>query len=420
VRGDGAFVVAATWADTALHAGVRRVDPDGTVSPSACGATPGDVAPLDGTGGPVPTFTTAPAVVADRSGGVVVALGLHSSAGSEALLARCSAAGWQQRALTHAAPRARVALALGSGGHVVAAWTAATGIATSERVLEAAGGGTWSAPAVNATYAALHLPASPDVALAATADTAGAFLVGLVGERAGQQLFASLHRRAGGAIVVDGTEARAAPAAAVAIAPGLASPLAGAFVAAWRDPAGGVPRTADLDVEPPRLTLAGLGSRALAGHTIALRVSGRDAFSGYVAQTARWVFGDGTRGTGTRVSHRFVRTGLRLVVVTAKDRAGNVGRVAWRVRVVAPSARLVRVRLVSGSLRLRFSAPTGARLTLALRTARGPVVVRRLGVRARTARVVVAALPRGRYRVTIAGAYGGVRLRAATARFRLR
>jgi len=132
------------------------------------------------------------------------------------------------------------------------------------------------------------------------------------------------------------------------------------------------------------------------------------------------VFGDGVRARGVRVGHRFVRTGLRLVVVTALDGAGNVGRVAARVHVVAPVARLVRVRLVGGSLRVRYTAPAGARLTLVVRAARGAVIVRRLGLRARSARVAVAALPRGRYRVTIAGAYGGVRVRAATWRFRLR
>jgi hypothetical protein len=48
------------------------------------------------------------------------------------------------------------------------------------------------------------------------------------------------------------------------------------------------------------------------------------------------------------------------------------------------------------------------------------VLVRRLGVRSRNARLAVASLPRGRYRVTITGAYGGVRVRPASYRFRLR
>jgi hypothetical protein len=420
VRGDAAFVVAATSTDPSLHAGVRRVDPAGVVSDTACGGTGGDAAPVDATGGLAPAFVGGPAVVADRAGGVVLALALRSSAGSEALLGRCRAGGFEQRAVTRTAARTRVAVALGSGGRVLAAFTGATGITTSERVLTAPGGGAWSAPAVALAYARLGLPASADVALAATADAEGTLLVGLVGDGAGRQVFTSLHRRSGGALVVDGVDVRPAPAAAAAVAPGLASPLAGTYVAAWRDASGAVPRTADLDVDPPRLTLAGLPATVVAGRALTLRVSGRDAFSGYVAQTARWVFGDGTRGHGVRVGHRFVRTGVRMVVATALDGAGNVGRVAARVRVVAPVARLVRVRLVAGSLRVRFTAPAGAHLTLAVRTGRGAVLVRRLGVRSRNARLAVASLPRGRYRVTITGAYGGVRVRPASYRFRLR
>ena len=83
-----------------------------------------------------------------------------------------------------------------------------------------------------------------------------------------------------------------------------------------------------LDRKPPRVSAA-----ALSGRRVRIRIV--DGKRPRVAGPARSriSFGDGKRGRGTRVVHRYKRPGTYRVIVAARDRAGNLKRLKVKVRV---------------------------------------------------------------------------------------
>ena len=88
----------------------------------------------------------------------------------------------------------------------------------------------------------------------------------------------------------------------------------------------------------------------LAGARYEVRVAAEDRLSG-VAGPPRVSFGDGARALGETTAHRYGRSGVRRLVVTVHDRAGNVARLRRAVRVVElrlrslPAGRSVRVEV---------------------------------------------------------------------------
>jgi hypothetical protein len=86
--------------------------------------------------------------------------------------------------------------------------------------------------------------------------------------------------------------------------------------------------TLRLDRKPPRVRASSLGGRRL---RVRLADGTRRRVAGPARSRISW--GDGKRSRGTRATHRYAKRGSYRIVVSARDRAGNVRRVKLRLRV---------------------------------------------------------------------------------------
>jgi PKD repeat protein len=429
-------VASILWHDNtnALHVVVRGISFDGTPSstPYYCGFSQGDFDPPPAAlTGAAPSFVSgSAAVVADTVGGVVTGFGIVADGGStrRIVLARCqpTIAGWEQVVMP-AGQFPTVALAL-QAGRVVAAWGAPTGLAVTERDLR--NGSGWSPTSIPITFASTDATDTAQLRSAVAFDSAGDAVVATDFLRAGQLVFTSAHRLAGGAWTADSIDAQPADALASPYTPGLVSQRRGGFIATWRNPLSDrYPRTGDLDVEPPQITVSGLAATVTGGQAVTASAAVTDNWSGFVPTSVRWDFGDGTTATGASVTHTFVASGPKTVVVTALDGANNLGKTTIAINVAAPTIALSKVNLLAprwkasrltGKLLVKFTPPPASALRIAITSADGKKTYRDQVVPPGKTEVTLTLPPRllpGRYLVRLGGTSGGAAIAAATAPF---
>jgi hypothetical protein len=93
-------------------------------------------------------------------------------------------------------------------------------------------------------------------------------------------------------------------------------------------------RTLRIDARPPEIAAK---LRRSAGRILRVTATVADgslaAPAGTGVRSVQVLWGDGTRSTGRKVTHRYRRGGRYTVTVRATDRAGNVGTFKQRVRI---------------------------------------------------------------------------------------
>jgi PKD repeat protein len=413
VEVDGIFITGTTGSPTPYYCGGGA---PGTFDPPAsalAGATPGFV-------------PDSASVVADTVGGIVAGYAITADAGNttrKVVLARCQpgVSGWQQ-VVNIGGEDPAPALALSSAGRVVAAWGAPAGLAVTTRNLR--NGSDWDAPSVPLTFASVGAPDTTSVRAAVAFDSSANAVVAADFLRAGDLVFTSVHQLAGAAWSADSIDAQHADAQASPYTPGLVSTRRGGFVATWRNPLNNTyPRTGDLDVEPPAVTVSGLSGAIVAGQAVTASASVTDNWSGFVAGSVRFDFGDGTSGTGDSLAHTYLTPGPKTVVVTARDAADNVGQATLTLNVSAPVIAFTGATLVkptwkasrlSGKLHLAFTPPPGARLRVAILTSDGKKALLDEAVAAGADIKLPRRLLPGRYLVRLTGTSNGAAIVPAT------
>jgi hypothetical protein len=431
-------VASILWHDAGgLHVAVRGIvftGGAGSSTPYYCGgAAIGDFnPPAAALTGATPAFAGgSAAVVADTVGGIVTGFGITADSGATRtiVLARCQPAvtGWQQ-IVSPAGQFPSVALGL-SSGRVVAAWGAPTGLAVTERDLRN-GASNWTPTSVPLTFGSVGAADTAMLRASVAFDSAGTAIVATDFIRAGQLVFTSVHRGAAAGWLVDSVDAQTAGALASPYTPGLVSHRRGGFIATWRNPLPDrYPRTGDLDVEPPQLAVAGLPATVAGGTALSVSVAATDNWSGFVAGSEHWDFGDGTTATGPSATHTYISPGAKTVVVTGHDAADNEGRATVVVNVVAPTVDITGARLVgarwrasrlSGKLRVTFVPPAAATLRVAVTSGDGKKTYLDKAVAKGATDVSLTLPPRllpGRYLVRLSGTSGGAAVAVATRSF---
>ncbi len=429
-------VASILWHDaTGLHVTVRGIVFSAGVpsaTPYYCGgAAPGDFnPPAAAVTGVAPAFVFDSAtVVADTVGGIVTGYATSADAGAttKVVIARCqpAVAGWEQVVNTGGQEPAP-ALALSSAGRAVAAWGAPGGLAVTTVNLR--DGSDWTPLAIPVTFAADGAADTAQLRAAAAFDTAGNAVVAADFLRAGQLVFTSAHQLAGAATwTADSLDAQSADAEASPYAPGLVSHRRGGFIATWRNPIlDRYSRTGDLDIEPPTVAASGLSVPVTAGQAVTASAAVSDNWSGFVAGSVRWDFGDGTTGSGDSVTHTYLTPGSKTVVVTALDAADNIGRTTVTVNVAAPTIAFTGASLVhatwkasrlSGKLHLVFAPPPAATLRIAITSANGSTTYLDKAVAPGEDVPLPARLLPGHYLARLSGTSGGATIVAATRPF---
>jgi hypothetical protein len=429
-------VASILWHDStnALHVVVRGISFDGgpSATPYYCGFSQGDFdPPPSALTGAAPSFAFgSAAVVADTVGGVVTGFGITADGGAtrRIVLARCqpTIAGWEQVVMP-AGQFPTVALGLRSG-RVVAAWGAPTGLAVTDRDLR--NGSGWSPTTIPITFASANATDTAQLRAAVAFDAAGNVTVATDFLRAGALVFTSAHRLVGAGSSAHSIDAQPANALASPYTPGLVSQRRGGFIATWRNPLDDrYPRTGDLDVEPPQITVSGIAATVTGGKAISATAAVTDNWSGFVPTSVRWDFGDGATASGASVTHTFVSPGPRTVLVTALDAAGNPGQTSIVVNVAAPTIAIVKVNLVraawkasrlKGKLHVAFIPPPSSALRIAITAPNGNKTYLNQTVPQGNTEVSLRLPPRllpGRYLVRLSGTSGGAAIQVATSSF---
>lgn len=419
-EGSGALLAGAAWSDAGgAHVVVRQIYPDDSASPFVCGGTTGDY-DVTLAAGAAPQVLGDVQLVADGAGGIVTALAVRTNApATQVTVANCQAAvpGWSQRVLTGVASDPGPTLGA-RGGRVVAAWIAGDGVATMTRNLRS-GQSSWSTPGLAIPFAAIDAAPGTAASVSVGSDADGRFVLPLLALKPGALVFTSAHGTGDAPWALDSTDVQPAAPLTSAYRPAVAAVQPGAFVAIWRNQLGAkYARTADLDVLPPALAIAGVPARVVAGTPIGATVSGQDGFSGFDAAGTTWDLRDGGSRTGPSAGVTYLTPGTRTITVTGRDRAGNTATATATTEVVAPSVPLRDVTSsatwrrsrLTGALQVRLAQPGDATLAVTVRAARTGAVVLRGAIRPGQALVTLpwpAGLAPGGYQVTIDGTRGG-------------
>jgi len=419
-EGSGALLSAAAWSDAgAVNVAVRQVYPDDAVSPYVCGGTTGDYR-VDLAAGAAPQVRGDVQMVADGAGGIVTALAVSTNApATQVTVANCQAAvpGWSQQLLPGVAGAPGPALGA-RGGRVVAAWITGDGVATMSRNLRSGQSG-WSAPGLAIPFAAIDAAPGTAASVNVGTDADGRFVLPLLALKPGALVFTSAHGTGDGPWTVDAGDVQPAAPLTSAYRPGIAALQPGAFVAVWRNQLGDrYVRTADLDVVPPGLTIAGVPARVVAGTPFSASVAGQDGFSGFDPASVTWDLADAGTRTGATTGVTYLTAGTRTITARGRDRAGNAATATAAVEVVAPAVPLRditpratwRRSRLTGGLRVRLAQPSDGTLEVTVRATRTRAVVLRGAIRPGQS-VVTLPWPRtvvpGGYEVRIDGTRGG-------------
>jgi hypothetical protein len=109
---------------------------------------------------------------------------------------------------------------------------------------------------------------------------------------------------------------------------------------------GGGLRAAAFDGGGPNLLAAGVPTSGVAGQPVAMSASFVDLWSAIV-EPPTWNFGDGTGGSGGKVSHTYPAPGSYTVTVTARDALGNPTSSAYPIAIAETPHSLPIVRVLS-------------------------------------------------------------------------
>jgi hypothetical protein len=91
----------------------------------------------------------------------------------------------------------------------------------------------------------------------------------------------------------------------------------------------------EFDATPPGLDTIAVPATAITGQPVTVSASASDLLS---TPTVTWTFGDGSRATGTSVTHDFGSAGAMTVTVTARDSVGNQTSQTRAIAVSRPPA----------------------------------------------------------------------------------